>query len=572
MPDYIEIVNGLTGVRVPKVYAPLSNTPKAPIQGVRFRDGSWSPPGTPLKFKNGNNEGGITRVDAMTVTVKEKGPIRAVVEVNYAITSPELSYGALKVRPAGPAHYTTTFTLERGQPSVLIETDTDLYSTFSLSLYGGVRPTQLRYCGSNASEPKYGRIEDGSKYPVVHSRPGMDAIVDLDYAQPVEVSYNTGDGTRGWMRLWDPWASNTGYYWHMYDAGGKPDSNLMGIFAGAPSRLIGAGGSGPGIYNRPGPDAGITIETNLRGGDNSLFLDTSKRTVRFAWGIYAGTRADAPDKLTDIPGIKKQWVLHGNGINLRKLIRWQLDYPDPNPPFGAMYMPRPAIEAMIQKLRTDEAYLPGLPEQRPLQPRPLRHVARHHRRQGPRHGRATAQGHERPGGRLGQRPWLHVHEVFQPALADPARQGGPLRPGAGQRLPHPGGKDAPESGHRALRQLALGRRPVSVPDRRQRPGVSGQGQHGQPQHGRAVDGRARHLHLVHRLASGHGPAPEGPRRSGGFGGAVHGAGQRLRRALRLPALRRHPHPHPQCGDAAPDAGLQRLGDRSEVPTLRANGI
>jgi hypothetical protein len=355
-PDYLEIINGLTGVRVPKVCAPLTSTPKAPIQGVRFRDGSWSPPGTPLQFENSNNEGGINSVDAMTVTVKEKGPIRAVVEVSYAITSPELTSGALKVRPAGTAHYTTTFTLERGQPSVLIETDTDLYSTFSLSVYGGVRPTQLRYCGSKATEAKYGHIEDGSIYPVAHDRPGMDAIVDLDYATPVEVSYNTGDGTRGWMRLWDFWGINSGYYWQMYDAGGKPDGNLMGIFAGAPSRLIGAGGSGPGIYNRPGPDAGITIDTNLRGGDNSLFLDTSKRTVRFAWGIFAGTRADAPAKLTDIPGIKSQWVLHGNGINLRKLIRWQLDYPDPNPPFGAMYMPRPAIEAMIQKLRTDEAY------------------------------------------------------------------------------------------------------------------------------------------------------------------------------------------------------------------------
>lgn len=357
-PDYIEIVNGLTGVRVPKVYALVTSTPKAPIQGVRFRDGRWSPPGTNLEFKV-RNEGEITRVDAMTVTVKEKGPVRAVVEVRYDITSPELTYGALKVRPAGPAHYTTTFTLERGQPSVLIETDTDLYSTFSLSLHGGVRPTQLRYCGHNSSDLKYGRIEDGSRYPPPHARPGMDAIVDLDYSKPVEVGYRTdeGDGTRQWMRLWDPWASNTGYYWHMYDAAGKPDSNLMGIFAGAPSRLIGAGGSGPGIYNRPGPDAGITVETNLRGGDNSLFLATSKRTIRFAWGIYAGTRADAPDKLIDIPGIKKQWVLHGNGINLRKLIRWQLDYPDPNPPFGAMYVPRPAIEAMIQKLRTDEAYL-----------------------------------------------------------------------------------------------------------------------------------------------------------------------------------------------------------------------
>jgi len=114
----------------------------------------------------------------------------------------------------------------------------------------------------------------------------------LDYSKPVEVGYTTGDGMRQWMRLWDPWAYNTGWYWLMYDAGGKPDANLMGIFAGAPSRLIGAGGSGPGIYNRPGPDAGVTLETNLRGDGNSLFIETSKRTIRFAWGIYAGTRAN----------------------------------------------------------------------------------------------------------------------------------------------------------------------------------------------------------------------------------------------------------------------------------------
>jgi hypothetical protein len=202
-PDHIEITNGLTGVRLPKVYAPLTTTPKAPIQGVQFRDGTWSPGGTPLQFRNSNNQGGITSVNAMTVTLKEKGPVRAVGEVKYDITCPELTSGALKVRPAGAAHYSTTITIERGQPSVLVETDTDLYSTFSFSLHEGVRPTQLRYCGSKAIEPKYGHLEDGSVYPVAHDRPGMDAIVDLDYSKPVEVGYQTGDGMRQWMRLWD---------------------------------------------------------------------------------------------------------------------------------------------------------------------------------------------------------------------------------------------------------------------------------------------------------------------------------------------------------------------------------
>ncbi len=63
--------------------------------------------------------------------------------------------------------------------------------------------------------------------------------------------------------------------------------------------------------------------------------------------IYAGTRADAPAKLTDVSGITRQWILHGNGINLQKLVRWQLDYPDPNPPL------RPPAGGPAATLRSD---------------------------------------------------------------------------------------------------------------------------------------------------------------------------------------------------------------------------
>jgi hypothetical protein len=347
---YLEITNGIAGVRVPKVYAPLTNAPKCPIQGVRFRDGTWSSPGTPIVFRNNNGEGGITSVDAMTVSVKEAGPIRVVVEVNYAITCPEMGGG--RVRPAGPAHYTTTFTLEKDQPSVLIETDTDLYSTYSFSLYAGVKPTLLRYQGHHATDPKFGRLADGSVYPQSHMRRNMDALVDVSYDTAVEVG-----SSRPWLALWNPWASNSGWYWQMYDAAGAANSNAMGIFAGAPGRLISAGGGGPGIYTRPGPDAGVSVLTNLRGPDSSLYYNnTSFNTIRFAWGLHAGTRAEVPEDLKIPSALCRQYVLHGSGINLQKLSRWQLDYADPTPPFGSLYMPRPAIEAMIQRIRTDEAY------------------------------------------------------------------------------------------------------------------------------------------------------------------------------------------------------------------------
>jgi len=356
-PDYYEITNGLTGIRVPQVYAPLTINPKCPIQGVQFRDGTWSPPGTPLGWVNDNNEGGITSVDAMEVTIRERGPIRTTVEVTYRVTCPVHTFGELLIRDDAPAHYTTVVILEKGQPSVLFETDANVYSTYSFSLYEGVRPTQLRYCGHHASDPILGRNADGTVYPPL-GRAGAisNALVDIDYATPMDVAYCDSENTRQWMALWDPWAYNSGWYWQMYDANGPDNANVMGIFAGPPGRLIAAGASGPGVYNHPDPDAGVTVLTNLRGPNNrQYYFDTSPRTIRFAWGLFAGTKADIPADLRVIPTISKQFCLHGNGMTLDKLAHYQLEYPDP-PGFGQMYMSRAALDATIERARNDENF------------------------------------------------------------------------------------------------------------------------------------------------------------------------------------------------------------------------
>ena len=47
--------------------------------------------------------------------------------------------------------------------------------------------------------------------------------------------------------------------------------------------------------------------------------------------------------------------LHG-GVNLNKLHRLSLDFPDPPQGYGAMYMKKTAVARLIKKLRTDEAY------------------------------------------------------------------------------------------------------------------------------------------------------------------------------------------------------------------------
>ncbi|MHB9134065.1 MAG: hypothetical protein ACYDBB_23595 [Armatimonadota bacterium] len=355
-PNYFQITNGLTGVRVPKVYAPLTITPKSPIQGVLFRDGTWSPPasnltaGAPPTYP-------VTSINGMTVTFKEEGPIKTIVEVRYDFTAPNTFYGAQQTRPAGPAHYTMTIELQMGQPSIMCEVDTDLDSTSSLSLYDGVQANQLRYKGYEANDPAYGHNADGSLYRPGRLGTNSDGLVDINYNTNVNVYYFTGPTTRKWMAVWDPWCVNTGWYWQLYNTADGADGNLAAIFAGPTSRAIGAGASGAGVYNHTDPDVGISVMTWLRGPDARVFYYlTSYQTIRYAFGLFMGVKGnDLPADLTTIPTVQQQMNIHG-GINLDKLVHMTLDYADPTPPFGQMYMERSILNGMISRSRTDTTY------------------------------------------------------------------------------------------------------------------------------------------------------------------------------------------------------------------------
>jgi hypothetical protein len=74
--------------------------------------------------------------------------------------------------------------------------------------------------------------------------------------------------------------------------------------------------------------------------------------VRYSWGLYASTKGDMPDPLQYQP-IARQMNAH-SGISLAKLVHWQLDYPDPQRGFGAIFMDKSIIQAMLDKLRADK--------------------------------------------------------------------------------------------------------------------------------------------------------------------------------------------------------------------------
>lgn len=207
----LQITNGLTGVRVPasasqpsalwKPPLDLENygrdVPRvflpAPVQGVLYRDGSWT----------GTGPNGVVfladRLVDMRTRLLESGPLKVVVEISYTLEHPEYRYGATMLSPAGRGHYTSTITVLAGQPSVLFEEDTDLEMIWSVNFYPGLHPTAARYRGHNADRSEYGYEPDGRALRP-HAR--LDAQVDLQYDRPVFPSYVRTDATWGPLSLW----------------------------------------------------------------------------------------------------------------------------------------------------------------------------------------------------------------------------------------------------------------------------------------------------------------------------------------------------------------------------------
>jgi len=354
---HYELLNGLTGIRVPKaVDCNVTQKLPAPLQGVRMRDGQWVGQGeNSLAFQSPHDWTRSTKATSMVVRILERGPLRAKVQIEYRFQHPELRYGPQTLKPAGSGYYTSTITLEAGQPSVLFEEETDFEPSWSFELYEAVQPTHARYRGGHhATDKRFGVGSDGEVYKGANAGDG-DAEVELSFDRPREVSYVTGDNTRAMMARWDPWCFDTGWYWQLFKRDAPESAPMIGIFAGPASRLLGAHMSGVGIFTRPPaepggrPQCGLSLISLRRGPDGRVFPIS-----RWVWGLYVGTRGDikAP---REIQPINIQMNIHG-GMNLEKVSRWRLDWPDPPEGYGTAFMSRSGIEAIKRRIREDGGY------------------------------------------------------------------------------------------------------------------------------------------------------------------------------------------------------------------------
>ena len=262
---WYEIANGLTGIRVPK---PVQALPfPAPVQGVLLRDGTWTAAGATLALTPPEKA-----EPKMQVTFLERGPLKTVVVLRYDL---------------GTAFSKTTIALEAGQPSVMFEEEADLDRSYAIELYDAVHPTHARYRGHHSSSKDGGYEPDGQVYRMSHARPALDAQVDLTFAGPRDY---------GRVARWDPWITDCGWYWQMFDDKAGPEGNLVGAFAGKASRQVGSGMSGVGGYTAP---AGMSDLVTAMAADGTIHAVYTGNGGLWHVAIDPSLAAGKPAKIAD---------------------------------------------------------------------------------------------------------------------------------------------------------------------------------------------------------------------------------------------------------------------------------
>ena len=340
-PDYYEIANELIGIRVPKSAANLTNTP-APIQGLRFQDGTWTAAGPNFMGRPAK---------AMTVEFIERGPVVTRVKISYTYNK-ELLHSYLNSPdypdvPAGEGSYTTMIELQAGQPSITFEEESVTDIAYKINITRGLTPDKAQYRGHHASSKDAGLDPNGAVYRCDGTR--HDALVNLKYDNSKKDPWP--QTTYPFMSHWDPWAVDTGFYWQLYDSRTNGSDNLIGIFAGPASRLINPGFSG--VSFDTGRVAGQP-QVSLKVGFQRL-MPTQKYTthMRFGWGIFLGKKSVDVKPPMEVQGINRQMNIH-SGVNLNTPAKLPATFPDPPAGYGTLYAPVTAWKGIADALRAEK--------------------------------------------------------------------------------------------------------------------------------------------------------------------------------------------------------------------------
>lgn len=351
----LEIDNGRIAVRLQLRAQSASDLQLAPVQGLRRGQDAWTANGPNFlyAFASGVSEANpyVLRAKSFRAQIVEQGPLLVQVRLEYTFNRPSLSYGSNLIRPAGEGFYRSTISLGAGDRSILLEEHTDMEMQYYLPTESFLSFDRARYRGHSATSVELGREPDGRVYRPNHERSAMDAEIDV----PVTVAAVSGATVKP-LVVWNPWASNHGWYWQCFAASAAPTSPLTGIFAGPASRALGASHSQAGVYWGKIPQSGnfssgFTFRASTRYSQSAAYAE-----VRLSWGIFLGTKETNLAEPTRLQGINRE-MNRRSGINLNKMNRYQLDAGGRQEAgFWGTYLSAAALEKLSDRLRSDSVY------------------------------------------------------------------------------------------------------------------------------------------------------------------------------------------------------------------------
>jgi hypothetical protein len=296
--NYWEVENGWIGVRLPKTALFHAATPAyapAPIHCIIYKDGALSgdapnyltSPAPPLSM--------MTEVLYQTTD-------SCAVRVSYSFDKPELNNGVSVLEPAGPGYYRATVRLGKGEKAAIVTEESDFEVGFAMKVSNALSPDKGRYEGHNATSVANGYDIFGQTYNK-GERTGWQATVDLGFSQKKTFEP---------LARWNPWVSNSGWHWQLYNSTASPTANIFGIFDGRPSVLLGAAASGARIYTEPAAAADLHAACDANGECHYAWLSEN----RIFYKKIAADGTAAAEELAATGLIRPFVFQQGNTLNI----------------------------------------------------------------------------------------------------------------------------------------------------------------------------------------------------------------------------------------------------------------
>jgi len=298
--SYIELDNNITAIRVFKgANNSLTNAP-APIQGFKFQDDTWA-----------GTYGNVLSIPASSIKTEflENGPLIQKVRVSYEIERKPCKGNREKTAiEGGKGFYTCTIELQYGQPSIMIEEDTDSDLSYEINLKDDLQADLARYNGHQASSKQFGVDDQGKVYK--NKNANKEAQLQLTY-NPKQKWNRWGNSTYRFLVPWGCYGVDTGHYWLIYSSDTGQD-RLLGIFSGKASRLIGPGSSGVGVNTKMiKNNKKLSLKVKLQRLEPTQFHNPH---MRFEWGLFVGKKNMDLKPQNQVQGIQQQVNLHSIGL------------------------------------------------------------------------------------------------------------------------------------------------------------------------------------------------------------------------------------------------------------------